>query len=75
MDKLKKPMVFYVRLSLKLFKALIRIGKLDSLMLYGLIGMLIRLLLKHTPFQLVYGQEAIFPIEIEFPSLRIILEE
>jgi hypothetical protein len=30
---------------------------------------------KHTPFQLVYGQEAILPIEIELPSLRIALEE
>ena len=30
---------------------------------------------KHTPFQLVYGQEAIFSIKIELPSLRIALEE
>jgi transposase InsO family protein len=30
---------------------------------------------KHTPFQLVCGQEAILPIEIELPSLRVALEE
>jgi hypothetical protein len=30
---------------------------------------------KFTPFQLVYGQEAILPIELELPSLRIALEE
>jgi hypothetical protein len=30
---------------------------------------------KYTPFQLVYGQEAILPIKIELPSLRIALEE
>ena len=30
---------------------------------------------KCTPFQLVYGQEAILPIELEVPSLRIALEE
>lgn len=28
-----------------------------------------------TPFQLVYGQEAILPIELEVPSLRIALDE
>ena len=27
-----------------------------------------------TPFQLVYGQEAILPIELEIPSLRIVVE-
>ena len=27
-----------------------------------------------TPFQLVYGQEAILPIELEVPSLRIVVE-
>ena len=30
---------------------------------------------KHTPFQLVYGQEAILPIELEVPSLRIAIDE
>ena len=29
---------------------------------------------KHTPFQLVYGQEAILPIELEIPSLRIAID-
>jgi transposase InsO family protein len=29
---------------------------------------------KSTPFQLVYGQEAILPIELEIPSLRIAIE-
>ena len=29
---------------------------------------------KYTPFQLVYGQEAILPIEFEIPSLRIAIE-
>lgn len=28
-----------------------------------------------TPFQLVYGQEAILPIELELPSLRTTLDE
>lgn len=28
-----------------------------------------------TPFQLVYGQEAILPIKLEFQSLRIALDE
>src|SRR6202022_2584669 len=30
---------------------------------------------KFTPFQLVYGQEAILPIELELPSLRIAIDE
>ena len=30
---------------------------------------------KFTPFQLVYGQEAILPIELELPSLRIAINE
>jgi transposase InsO family protein len=30
---------------------------------------------KYTPFQLVYGQEAILPIELEIPTLRIAIEE
>ena len=30
---------------------------------------------KHIPFQLVYGQKAIFPIELEVPSLRIAIDE
>ena len=30
---------------------------------------------KFTPFQLMYGQEAILSIELELPSLRIALEE
>lgn len=29
---------------------------------------------KYTPFQLVYGQEAILPIEFEIPTLRIAIE-
>jgi hypothetical protein len=29
---------------------------------------------KSTPFQLVYGQEAILPIELEIPSLRIAID-
>jgi len=29
---------------------------------------------KQTPFQLVYGQEAILPIELEVQSLRIAME-
>jgi len=29
---------------------------------------------KHTPFQLVYGQEAILPIELEVQSLRIAID-
>ena len=28
-----------------------------------------------TPFQLVYGQEAILPIELEIPSLRVAMDE
>jgi hypothetical protein len=31
--------------------------------------------IKFTPFQLVYGQEAILPVELELPSLRIAIEE
>ena len=27
-----------------------------------------------TPFSLVYGMEAVFPIEVEIPSLRVLLE-
>ena len=30
---------------------------------------------KSTPFQLVYGQEAILPVELKLPSLRIAIEE
>jgi transposase InsO family protein len=30
---------------------------------------------KFTPFQLVYGQEAILPIEMELPTLRIAIDE
>ena len=30
---------------------------------------------KFTPFQLVYGQEAILPVELELPSLRIAIDE
>ena len=30
---------------------------------------------KFTPFQLVYGQEAILPVELKLPSLRIAIEE
>ena len=30
---------------------------------------------KFTSFQLVYGQEAILPIELELPSLRIAIDE
>ena len=27
-----------------------------------------------TPFHLVYGQEALFPIEVELPSLKVLLQ-
>ena len=30
---------------------------------------------KFTPFQLVYGQEAILPVELELPSLCIVIDE
>ncbi len=39
---------------------------------YGLIKLPIK---SQTPFQLVYGQEAILLIELEFPSLHIALQK
>ena len=30
---------------------------------------------KFTPFQLVYDKEAILPVELEIPSLRIAIDE
>ena len=33
-----------------------------------------KVITKHKPFQLVYGQEAILPIELEIPSLQIAID-
>ena len=34
----------------------------------------VRMFTGATPFSLVYGMEAVFPIEVEIPSLRVLME-
>ena len=34
----------------------------------------VRMSTKATPFSLVYGMEAVLPIEVEIPSLRVLME-
>ena len=74
MDKPRRQMVYCAKSSQKLSKDPTRIGTqrvLDALWAYRTAY---KVTTKHTPFQLVYGQEAILPIEFEIQSLRIAID-
>jgi hypothetical protein len=64
----KKTNGILCKLSLKSYKALIQIGMNDFLMLYGLIVLLIKLLLKVPPFNFFMAKKPFYPLN--WKSLR-----
>ena len=54
---------------------LLRIGQRSSLLHCGLIRLFFHTSTGATPYSLVYGMEAVLPIEIEMGSLRVALEQ
>jgi len=73
MAKQRKPMVFYVIFTKTVQGANIN---WDARVLDALWAnrTTYKVTTKYIPFQLVYGQEAIIPIELEVQSLRIVIE-